>query len=104
MNDRKWHRWADVKNRVMSAEKQTEIRAKVLEDLRENELCELRRIAGMTQEDVASKSGFDQGELSRIERRDDHLLSTLRRYVNALGGDLEVVAVIGDHRVRLRSV
>lgn len=32
------------------------------------------------------------------------MLSTIRRYVEALGGELEIVAVIGDHRVRLRSI
>jgi len=88
----------------MSPERQKASQDRVMTELRENELRELRRIAGMTQDDVSHESGFDQGEISRIERREDHLLSTLRRYVEALGGELEVVAVIGDHRVRLRSV
>jgi hypothetical protein len=43
-------------------------------------------------------------ELSKIERRDDHLLSTLRRYVAALGGELEVVAVFGNERIALKGV
>ena len=45
-----------------------------------------------------------QAEISKMERRDDHLLSTLRRYVEALGGDLEVVAHIGNNRVTVVGV
>ena len=61
-------------------------------------------MAGKTQVELAKDAEIAQGELSRIERRDDHLLSTLRKYVEALGGDLEVVAVFNDRRVRLRGV
>ena len=42
-----------------------------------------------------------QSELSRLESRTDHLTSTLRRYVEALGGKLEVTAVFGGRRVKL---
>jgi hypothetical protein len=45
-----------------------------------------------------------RSEISKIENREDWLLSTLRRYVEALGGELEVVAVLGDKRLRLRGV
>ena len=55
-------------------------------------------------EQDAGKADFAQSELSKIERREDHLLSTLRKYVEALGGELEVVAVLGDKRIRLRGV
>jgi hypothetical protein len=40
----------------------------------------------------------------RLQRRDDHLLSTLRRYVNALGGRLEVVAVFDNKRIAIKGV
>jgi hypothetical protein len=42
-----------------------------------------------------------QSELSRLESRDDHLTSTLRRYVEALGGTLEISAVFGKRRIKL---
>jgi hypothetical protein len=42
-----------------------------------------------------------QSELSRLESRSDHLTSTLRRYVEALGGTLEVNAVFGKRRVKI---
>lgn len=79
-----------------------------LEQARENErtvsLRELRRLAGLTQVEVAAAMGIAQGEVSRLEHRADFHLSTLRRYVQALGGDVEVVARIGDKSIMLRWV
>jgi hypothetical protein len=45
-----------------------------------------------------------QPQLSRIEGRRDHLVSTLRKYVRALGGDIQVVAEIGAERIVLHDV
>lgn len=87
----------------MSPERQQRVHVQALTGLREMELREFRQLAGMSQAAVAEQADFDQGELSRIERGDDLLLSTLRRYVEALGGELEVVPVLGNHRFRLRS-
>ena len=57
-----------------------------------------------TQKDIEAATGIGQAEVSRTERRDDHLLSTLRAYVEALGGKLEVIAVFEDKQVRLHGV
>jgi len=73
------------------------------EDLEAN-LKSLREITGRTQAEVADALKLSQAELSRQERRDDHLLSTLRRYVEVLGGELEVIARFGDKSVRLKGV
>jgi hypothetical protein len=67
-------------------------------------LQELRRGLSMTQVDVARTAEMTQSELSRLESRGDHLISTLRRYVEALGGQLEVSAVFGGRRVKLTEV
>lgn len=45
-----------------------------------------------------------QSALSRLERREDNPIDVLRRYVEALGGELEVVAVLGNKRVKLLGV
>jgi hypothetical protein len=47
---------------------------------------------------------ISQAELSRAEAREDHRLSTLRRYVEALGGEVEVIARFGDTSIRVKSV
>ena len=64
----------------------------------------LRELLGKTQEELARLAATAQSELSRAERRDDHLVSTLRRYVEALGGELEVVASFGKKRIRLQGL
>jgi len=56
-----------------------------------------------TQADVAAATGIDQAEISRIERREDLRLSTLRRYAGALGAECEIVFVFPKtgHRITI---
>lgn len=67
-------------------------------------LAELRQRRGVTQAALAQAARFAQSEVSRIEGRQFHETETLRRYVEALGGRLEVVAVFDDEQVRLSGV
>jgi DNA-binding XRE family transcriptional regulator len=64
-------------------------------------LADLRRRAGMTQVELAAVLGLTQGRVSRIEREREVYLTTLREYVEALGGQLELAAVFPDLRVPL---
>jgi hypothetical protein len=64
----------------------------------------LRESAGRTQREVARRVSMTQPQLSRVEARRDHLISTLRRYVEALDGNIEIVAVVGGARVVLQHV
>lgn len=57
-------------------------------------LQELRRELGLTQDDLAEQMDIQQANVSKVENRTDMLISTLRNYVEALGGRLEVVANI----------
>lgn len=80
-----------------------------LEQADANELAmslrELRRMSGALQEEVASTLAVTQGAVSRLESgAAEAKLGSLRRYLAALGWDLEVVAVRGNTRVRLRGV
>jgi transcriptional regulator with XRE-family HTH domain len=53
----------------------------------------MREEAHKTQAEVAAALGTEQGEISRVERREDVRLSTLRRYAEAIGAECEVVFV-----------
>lgn len=67
----------------------------------------LREAAGKTQVDVAQASQIDQADISRLESResfDDCQVSTLQRYVAALGGQLELVAAFGNKKIILTGV
>ncbi len=65
------------------------------------ELAELRGVLGVTQEELADRLSVTQSSVSRLERRPDMLISTLRSVVAALGGDLHVSAVFSDGAVEL---
>jgi transcriptional regulator with XRE-family HTH domain len=57
---------------------------------------ELRQARKITQKQIAECLRIDQGNVSRIEQRTDLMLSTLRKYVQAMGGDLQIFAVFPD--------
>jgi len=100
----KTHKWSEIRAKKFTPKQRAKLDREVKAELLETDLSEFRKLAGKTQADVAAKAKMSQGELSKAERREDHLLSTLRRYVAALGGELEVIARIGDKTVRLRGV
>jgi len=101
----KAHKWSEtLAKSKLSPERRARIQADVEQELLEMNLQELRKAAGGTQADVAAKTGMAQADVSRTESPEDHRLSTLRRYVKALGGELEVNAVVNGRRVRLVGV
>jgi transcriptional regulator with XRE-family HTH domain len=67
----------------------------------------LREAAGKTQAEVAEAARMDQADISRLESRTnfaDCQVSTLERYVAALGGKLDLVVVFGDKKIGLTGV
>ncbi len=64
-------------------------------------LQELRSRRHVTQSEVATRLGIRQPTVSKIERREDVNLSTLRRFEEALGGELHVTARFADGTVEL---
>jgi DNA-binding Xre family transcriptional regulator len=62
-------------------------------------LADLRQSRNITQIQLAAQLGITQGSVSRMEGRSEIYLSTLRSYIEALGGHLEIAAVFGDDRV-----
>ena len=57
-------------------------------------LQELRKVTGMSQEQLADVLCMNQGNVSKLEKRTDVHVSTLRRYVEALGGRLHIMAAL----------
>jgi hypothetical protein len=64
-------------------------------------LTELRQARGVTQEVLASAWETSQANVSRVEHERDVYLSTLRTYIAALGGRLELLAVFPDQTIKL---
>ncbi len=67
----------------------------------EMRLRELRNARDLSQADLAEALDTDQGNVSRLEQQADMYVSTLRRYLEALGGTLEIVAHFPDRDVRI---
>jgi DNA-binding XRE family transcriptional regulator len=64
----------------------------------ERSLQELRQAHKLTQKKMAEVLGIGQDSVSRLEQRSDLLISTLRNYVEALGGKLSLVAEFPDKK------
>ncbi|MGC4087896.1 MAG: helix-turn-helix transcriptional regulator [Polyangiaceae bacterium] len=93
--------WKALKQSRLSPEAEARVRARVAAEFSQLTLKALREELEFTQVELGRSLEMSQPELSRLESRDDHLTSTLRRYVEALGGELEVCAVFGGRRVKL---
>lgn len=93
--------WKTSKTSRPSPEALSRLEARTQAKLEELTLKGLRQGLGLTQVEVASAAKMSQSELSRLESRTDHLTSTLRRYVEALGGRLEITAVFGSRRIKI---
>ena len=61
-------------------------------------LREIRKRQNITQVALAEDLGIGQEGVSRLERRNDTLVSTLRKTIEAMGGDLHLVAKFPDRR------
>jgi len=59
-------------------------------------LKDLRKRAGLTQDELATALGVGQETISRLEKRSDMLLSTLRHYIECTGGRLELIVTLPD--------
>jgi DNA-binding XRE family transcriptional regulator len=69
---------------------------RVRDELQRMALDELRSAKQLTQADMAEMLDVPQSSISRIERRADMYLSTLRNYIRAMGGVLQIQAVFPD--------
>lgn len=84
-----------IKN--LSPERRERIKARAAVLIAEElTLRQLRRARKLTQVKIAKKLGITQDSVSRLEKRSDLLLSTLRKTVKAMGGKLSLVAEFPD--------
>jgi transcriptional regulator with XRE-family HTH domain len=90
-------KWEDLKKN-MSPEARARIDARVMETMASMPLAELRKAIGLTQAQLAAALDTGQGSVSKIENATDMYLSTLRRFVAALGGELILKASFPEGR------
>jgi hypothetical protein len=85
----------------MSPERRAQNRARAEAMLREMPLAELRTAHELTQTRLAEIMEVEQSEVSRIEKRADMYVSTLRSYIEAMGGTLRIQATFPDGSVEI---
>ena len=66
-------------------------------------LSELREAVGPTQKELAERLGIAQPTLARMEKQSDMQVTTLQRLVEALGGELEIIARFPKGKVAIRQ-
>jgi transcriptional regulator with XRE-family HTH domain len=64
------------------------------------DLAAIRRATGLTQIELARTLGVGQAQISKIERQNDMLISTLASYLAALGVDVQILVEVGEQTVR----
>ena len=87
-----------IKADPVRAERIARERSEAIAEIVEHTLGELRRARKITQAELARLMATTQPNVSRIERAGEMELSTLRSYIEALGGRLEIAAVFDDER------
>lgn len=87
----------------MKPEAQARAKARADDLIKEMALADLRRARALTQQQLAKSLCVNQAWISKVERQADMYLSTLRGYVEALGGRLEVSARFDDCVVGLNQ-
>ena len=87
----------------MSPEAQARVEAKAQAMLAEMPLNELRQARGLSQKMLADVLHVQQPSIAKLEKRTDMYLSTLRSHIEAMGGQLEVVARFPDGAVKISN-
>jgi transcriptional regulator with XRE-family HTH domain len=94
------HKFEELRKQ-MSPERRRRARERTQAMLLAMDLAELRGSLGLTQEEIAERLDLAQSNVSRLERRDDMLVSTLRQVVEAYGGRLRLIAEFPEGTVEI---
>ncbi len=95
-------KFSNLRNK-MSPAAQKVAAEKTQQILKEMPLQELRQAHQMSQERLAELLSTKQANVSRMERRTDMYISTLRSYIEAMGGELDIIARFPDGEVHINQ-
>jgi predicted XRE-type DNA-binding protein len=96
------HKFKELQKKI-SAERRARVEERVREAIKEMALDELRTAREFTQAELSQVLRVDQGSISKLERRTDMYIGTLRRYIEAMGGSLQIRAVFPDGEVQINQ-
>lgn len=95
-------KFSELRSR-MSPEARARAEDRAMARLASMPLDELRRARGLSQKALAEVLDVQQPSIARLEKRTDMYLSTLRSHIEAMGGELEVIARFPDGAVRIST-
>ena len=87
----------------LSPERQARAQAKTNIMLTEMALNELRQAFELSQEEIAKRLKVNQPAISKIEKNTDMYISTLRRFIEAMGGELDITARFNNKQIRINQ-
>lgn len=92
-----------LEKRPVNRERVNAHKDRMLGEVRAYRLRELREARGLTQEELAERIGVGQRQVSKIEHGDldNTKIGTIRKYLEAVGGELTIEYVSGDHRLQV---
>src|ERR1035438_8812298 len=96
------HNWRDIR-RKLSPQQEEETRLYVKSVVEAVSLNQLREARSLTQANLASILGINQGSVSKMEKRTDMYISTLRSFIQAMGGQLQIRAVFPEGEVQIEQ-
>lgn len=96
-------KFRDLAARTMTKASQASATRRTKAMIADMPLQELRRARELSQAQLAKELGTTQPEVSKIEKRTDMYVSTLRSYIQAMGGELEIIARFPDGDVRINQ-
>jgi DNA-binding XRE family transcriptional regulator len=88
-------KWNDLKHKGTPAQR-AKVDAEAVTELERVGFAALRKARNQTQVELAANLGLPQASISDIENRSDLLLSTLAKYLRAMGGELQIRAVFPE--------
>ena len=96
------HKFSELRNK-MSPERRARTEELVKKTLAEMPLQELRNARGLSQKMLAEALHIQQPAIAKLEKRTDMYISTLRSHIEAMGGELEVIARFPDGDIRISN-
>jgi hypothetical protein len=94
-------KWKELVATTLTSAQQEQAAALTQQMRAEMPLQELRRARELSQTRIAEILGREQGDVSKLEHRTDMYVSTLRSYIEAMGGRLDIIAHFPEGDVRI---
>jgi transcriptional regulator with XRE-family HTH domain len=95
-------KWRDIR-KTHSPEVEAEIARRVREAAGVMTLYQLREARSLTQVNLAKVLNINQGAVSKMEKRTDMYVSTLRNFIQAMGGQLQVKAIFPEGEIQIEQ-